>query len=424
MDLIKLPMNLGLIVVKILKEKNIEPRRVENGVFKGMLSLEFTQEELNLIKEINITNPSIGCLDGIENLNCLESLNITTTGSTAYQKSPASINDKDISKIAKIKSLKSLKIDNQSKISWVYLDHLENLEIVQITRNTSLEEISGLNQLDNVKEFIEYGNKVLFNLDGIDKLIEQNELEIFEIDFLHFDEVIKCSNKLNKMINCDFSETLRSDKTITYSFYQMLLFHKKCLEIANEVKKISQDKKTQIIYVENYLAKNISYDYEALKTQNRAHYQDGKQKGKSYGTNSAYNGIMFGSAVCEGYTRTMQYILKLIGIKSKNVHCIGGSNKISINTSYHDQITLPDDGYHSIIRIDSQDSIYYCDPCWDSCRFHNGDTTLPYCLLTKKEILRSHTLSFEEDEVIYDICFPRNYVLNVIESLNENNKKR
>ena len=330
MDLIKLPMGLGLMVVEILKKQNIEPRCVENGKFKGMLSLEFSQEELNLIKELNITNPSSGCLD------------------------------------------------------------------------------------------------------GIDKLIEQNELDIFELDFLHFDEVCDFLDKLN--FSCHFIETIRSKNiTIDYTQLQMLYFHKKCLEIAEEAKKNSQDERTQIIYVENYLAKNIVYDYDALKTKKRAHYENGAQRGKSYGTNSAYNGIMFGTAVCEGYTRTMQYILKLMGIKSKNVHCIGGANKISINESYHNQVSLPDDGYHSIIRIDSQNSIYYCDPCWDSCRLHRGDNTLPYCLLTKKEILKTHTLSFEEDDVIYDISYPRDYVSNVIEYLNEkeksnlnetNNKKR
>lgn len=432
MELIKLSTSLGLIVVEILKKQNIKPRTIESGTFKGMLSLEFSQEELDLVKELTIINPSYGCLDGIENLRCLESLSITTTGSTAYQKSPASINDRDILKIAKIKSLKSLKIDNQSKISWVYLDHLENLECVQITRNTALSEIFGLNKLHKVKTFIEYGNKELFTLDGIAELIKQNELEIFELDFLHFDEVYEFLEILN--FCCNFSETIRSKNiTVDYTTLQMIYFHKKCLEIAKAAREFSQDEMEQIIFVENYIAKNIVYDYDALKTKNRAHYQKGTQRGKKYGTNSAYNGIMFGSSVCEGYTRSMQYILKLLGIKTKNVHCIGGANKITINESYHNQVSLPDDGYHSIIRVDRQNSIYYCDPCWDSCRFHRGDTTLPYCLLTKKEIIKTHTLSFEEDDVIYDIPYPRDRVSTVVEilkntenynSTNNNNKKR
>lgn len=416
MELIKLPLHIGLLVTNYLKKRNIAPRKVETGPYKGMLNLEFTQEELDLVTEIDIVNPVKGCLDGIENLRCLERLHITTQGATAYKKSPASITDKDILKISKLKSLKSLKIDNQANISWVYLEHLENLEEVQITRNTSLEEIFGLNKLQKLREFVEFGNKELFTLECIGEMIANNALDIFEIDFLHFNEVCDFYDKLSKLINCDFTESLSGKTTtISYTFYQMLLFHKKCLEIAAEAQKISQDRRLQIIYVENYLAKNITYDYEALNTEKRAHYHEGKQQGKRNGTNSAYNGIMYGSAVCEGYTRTMQYILKLMGIKSKNVYCISGRDQISINHSYHNQVTLPDDGYHSIVRVEIDNSIYYCDPCWDSCRYHRGDTSLPYCLLTKKEISQSHTLSFEEDDVIYDISYPRNHVSTAIE---------
>lgn len=419
MDLIKLPMSLGLIVTEILKKQNIEPRKIEDGPYKGMLNFEFSQEELDLIKDMTINNPSSGCLDGIENLHFLESLSITTHGSTAYQLSPASINDKDISRIAKLKSLKSLKIDNQSKITWVYLDHLENLENIEITRNASLTEIFGLNKLHKAKDFVEYGNKELFMLDGLGELIEHNNLENIELDFLHFDELHEFIDKLDST-TCCFSETLRSrDITIDYTLLKMLYFHKKCLAIAELAKNFSSDWKAQIIFVEYYLAKNIVYDDEAKNRKNRAHYEKGVRRGKEYGINSAYNGIMYGSAVCEGYTRSMQYILKLMGYKSKNVYCLGGANKISINENYHNKVTLPKGRFHSIIRIDNQNSIYYCDPCWDSCRFHGKDTTLPYCLLTKKEILKSHSLSFEEDDVIYDIPYPRDYVSDIVNYLKE-----
>ena len=186
-------------------------------------------------------------------------------------------------------------------------------------------------------------------------------------------------------------------------------------------------KKSQIVFVEYYLAKNVFYDYQGKDSVNRAHFDGNKQKGKKNGVNSAYNGIMFGSAVCEGYTRSMQYILKLLGIKTKNVDCIGGANRILINKSYHNLVTLPDKDYHSIIRIDDENAIYYCDPCWDSCHFHRKDTSLPYCMLTKKEMSKTHTMSFEEDNVIYDIAYPRDYVLKIIQHINldkEDNQKR
>lgn len=148
MELIKMPLSLGIRIVNILREKNIEPRKNNSGPFKGMLSLEFTQEELDLITKLEIENPGSKELDGIEYLRNLEVLKITTIGRTAYEKSPASITDKDIKRVSKIKSLKSLTIDNQANISWLLLDDLQNLEELCITRNSNLEEIK---ELSNVK---------------------------------------------------------------------------------------------------------------------------------------------------------------------------------------------------------------------------------------------------------------------------------
>jgi len=404
-----MPINLGIRIVKLLEEKNILPRKNVSGPFKDMLSLEFTQDELDLITKLEITNPGHEALKGIEYLRNLEILNISTVGRTEYQKSPASITDKDIKNISKLKKIKILTIDNQPNISWILLEELQNLEELCITRNSNLEEINGLEKLLKLVSFEERGNKKMNTIDGIQSMINNNNLDVFEIDVLHYPEILNEAPKLVNMVNCTFSEQISGSqhKSVNYSFYQMLLFHKKCLEITEQAKKSSNDIRTQILFVERFLAENITYDYDALETKNRAHYVDGRQKGKSNGTNSAYNGIMFGSAVCEGYTRSMQYILKLMGIQTKNVYCISGKDKISINESYHNKTTLPDDGYHSIIRIDYNYEVYYFDPCWDSCRWHRGDKSLPYSFLTKKEISKDHTLSFEEDEIIYDIPIPR-----------------
>lgn len=143
MELIKLPMGLGLEIVKILKDKGYEPRKNK----LGLISLEFTQEELNQITELEFVNPIANCLEGIEYLSNLRTLKISTKGDTAYRIDNASINDKDIKRISKVTSLKSLTIDNQSEISWVYLDKLLDLEELNITRNSQIDEISGLDQL-------------------------------------------------------------------------------------------------------------------------------------------------------------------------------------------------------------------------------------------------------------------------------------
>lgn len=414
MDLIKLPIALGCLVVNILQDKGIKPRTGKNG----LCTFEYTQDELNLITELNINNPTFNCLDGIENLHNLEKLSISSSENSEYKLDNASISDKDIARISKLTKLKSLKLDNQAKISWVNLDHLINLENVEITRNPYLEEIAGLENLKKLNKFVEYGNIRLFNIDNLNLMLQQNNLELFMSDLLHFPDVIQSRDKLEDIASCYFVETFGDKKLIKYSCYELSLFHIRCYSVAERAAKFSYNKFDQITFVDEYLAKNIKYDYSGVDSDNRAHYDsNGKQKGKSGGTNSAYNGVMYGCAVCEGYTRSMQYILKLLGIKTKQVRCIGGKNRISINEHYHNQIELPNDDYHSIIRIDENNSIYYCDPCWDSCNWHRGKTTLPYCLLTQEEMSENHTLSFDEDEVTYDIKYPRYYISSVLDNI-------
>lgn len=415
MELIKLSMDLGLEVIKELRKKGYEPRKNK----MGLLSLEFTQEELEEVTELDFTNPRANCLRGIEHLPNLTTLKIQTTGATAYKKENASISDEDINRIAHTTSLRYLTIDNQSGITWIYLDKLLELEEITITRCSQVDEITGLKQLKKLKCFSEYGNKNLYNLEDIVELITTNELDILELDLLHYPEVESLRSKLMKMVNCNFIEVLSGKKVITYTCGQTDLFHRKCLALMEEIKSQSPNRRSFIVGVEKYLAEKITYDETGRKSKNRAFTENGKQRGKSGGTNSAYNGIMFGSCVCEGYTRAMQYLLKMAKIKTENVHCIAGADKIKVNPNYHNMITLPDDGYHSIIRIDDEDMLY-CDPCWDACCWRQGDQTLPYCLLTKEEISKDHTLSFEEDIVSNNhLRIPREQIQYTLENLSQ-----
>lgn len=413
MELIKLPLDIGLKIVDILKTKGMEPRKNK----LGLLSFEFTQEELNEITELTINNPTPNCLIGLENCKKLEKLVINSIYS-AYKKSNPSISDKDIAVISKITSLKSLTIVNQEKISWVYLDNLTNLEELIITRNNQLEEISGLDKLKQIHDVSIYGNKELYELPHIQELIISNDLDLLELDLLSYPEVCDLRSKLSNIINCSFKETLSHGGELSYNSGTASVFHKKSLEIIKNAVGSSRNNLDILILIEKYLAQNIVYDYEARDRENRAHFENGKKRGLNNGTQSAYNGLMLGSCVCEGYTRAMQYLLKVLNFKSKNVYCISGKDQIKINENYHNQIILPDDGYHSIIRVEINNEVYYCDPCWDSCRWHRGDQTLPYCLKNKRDILKDHTLSFEEDNVSIDgstISVSGDYIKGVCE---------
>ena len=396
MELVKLSYDVGLLVIEILKKKGHEPRTNKHG----LLSFEFTQEELDQIRELSINNPRADCLTNLEYLRNLEKLKITSSYS-AYSNNNPSISNRDIKTISKITSLRVLTLSNQSKISWVYLDNLVNLESLTIIRNNRLECVLGLDKLKKIHHVAIYGNKELYELPHIKELILSNEVELLDLDLLHYPEISDLKGKLSKIVACNFVE-YGVGHHISYGWGTAKILNDKCLRIVKEIVDKSRNVEETLILIEKYLAENITYDHDALKTDDRIHTHNGKRVGFKHGTQSAYNGLMLGSCVCEGYSRSMQYLLKLLGIRTKNVSCIGGKDQISINKRNHNKITLPDDGYHSIIRIELNSDIYYCDPCWDSCHWHWGDKSLPYCLKSKKDIMEDHTLSFEEDNITTD----------------------
>ena len=395
MDLIKLSYKIGIPIVNYLKAKGIEPRK-DNG---GSLTFQFTQEELDQVLEIKIDEPTQGCLQGLEFCHNLKSLSVVNKSYSAYNDRNMSISDADIKIISKLVSLESLSIVGQKGITWVDVTDLINLERLSIERNTSVDLIEGLETLKKIKEVSVFGNKELFELQGISALINNNKLDVLELDLLNYPEISDLMPQLLAIPTCQFYETCSSGKDVHYNCGTASLLHKRCLEIEKEI--LLQKPKNMIdtiILIEKYISEHITYDYDALERKERFHEEDGVKRGYNNGTQSAYNGLIYGSCVCEGYTRSMQYLLKLFDIKTKNVYCIGGKDKIKIN-SYGKQLELPDDGYHSIIRVETGDMIFYCDPCWDSCRWHRGDTSLPYCLKNRDDISKNHTLSFEETGV-------------------------
>ena len=100
---IKLPINLGCRVSKILQEKHNIPTRKNNF---GMLDFSFTEDELSLITSLELKNPVPGDLEGLHFLPNLQSLSVETRGITAHmqQKNIPSITDKDMAEISKCTS--------------------------------------------------------------------------------------------------------------------------------------------------------------------------------------------------------------------------------------------------------------------------------------------------------------------------------
>lgn len=172
-ELIKLPLSLGLKINEILKDKIGFVHR-ENKI--GMMTFEFTKEELGLIDKLNFENPVRGEIEGIELLPNLKTLVIKSQGNTAYKqdKNIASISDKDCACIYKCKNIKNLTVENQAKISYLDVSQMKKLHFLSVNRNSMLEEIDGLEDMTELWQLDCYGNESLMQIGDLNKTIMQN----------------------------------------------------------------------------------------------------------------------------------------------------------------------------------------------------------------------------------------------------------
>lgn len=415
--LIKLPMLLSLKINEILKSKIQFTPRTNN---MGILSSEFTDEELSLIDNLVFENPVRGAIEGIELLPNLRSLKIKSVGNPYYRQDKyiASISDKDGLSISECVNLELLEIENQANLSYIDVTKMKKLHSLSLIRNSGLEEIAGLNMLTGLWAIDCVGNESLTKIDQLKNIIMNNpELTDMNMDVLLFPDVVGYQTdgtieqdiiKRFEEMNISWQEILANGKNTRINNYQMMQMHKKAREALLEYVPENCENKTVVLGIEQYLAENIKYDRQALKSGHSYSYAASDTtlpnivSGTVGGANGAYNAFIYNTCVCEGYTRAMQYLLRLKGIKSHNVHCISGEDKLHMSSDKGDDkykiFDLPNDGYHSIISIDDMDYLYD-DTCWNAGRYQRGDKTLPWTLLTKEEISRDHTLSFGEKNI-------------------------
>ena len=413
--LVKLPMSLGLIVWNQLKEHGIEPRKTKLGI----IDFSFKKEELELITELKIVNPTSRNIEGISLLPNLKKLELESKGITAHKqkKMIASISDDEIKEIAQCTSLEELSIVNQAEISYIDVSRLSNLRVLEIHHNENLDEIIGLEEINGLWEIDIFGNNRLGKIENLDRIILSNEeLADLQLDVLSFPDAIglnRSTMEYNddaleaiKELDAKWKESMHGKTQIVINNAQMILLHNKACQILDENIPMGAETKDIIVGIERYMAKNVTYDYMGMNNGHTSgtKMQDGTylMSGPKKGCNGAFNALILNKCVCEGYTRGMQYLLKLRGIQTHNVDCYAGKDEThmadeSMKEDLYTTYTIPEDGYHSIICIDDYDALY-CDPCWDACQYQAkyGNKDLPYCLKTKAEISKTHTLSFDE----------------------------
>ena len=359
--LVKLPMSLGLLVWKQLKKHGIEPRKTKLGI----IDFSFKKEELDFITELKIVNPTSIDIEGISLLPNLKKLELESTGITAHKqyKMIASITDEEISEISQCTSLEELSIVNQAKISYVDVSRLSNLRVLEIHHNENLAEIIGLEAINGLWKINIFGNNRLGKIEGLDRIILANEeLEDLQIDVLNFPDAIglnRSTMEYNeealetiKDLYAKWKESMHGKTQIEINTAQMISLHNKACQILDENIPMGAETRDIVVGIERYMAKNVTYDYVGM---NNGHTSGTKMQNGTYlmsgpknGCNGAFNALILNKCVCEGYTRGMQYLLKLKGIQSHNVDCYAGKDEThmadeSIQEDLYTTYNIPED---------------------------------------------------------------------------------
>ena len=397
MNNVTLPLKLGLVVWDELEKKGIK-RRMHPKT--GLLSFDFSQEELDSIERLYLIDLASGSLNGISHLRNLKSLSIERTPTKVkghrlrsgvyvpqdhytLQKNVSSISDKDISEIEKIESLESLDIVGQSNITWIDVSRLTKLKYLNISGNMRLESIDGLEKLKSLEGLTLIANHELENADGLNTCLNNGHVDTVSLDPQLFPTAINYNHRtgtedirlIEKMkdldININFFETMTSVKDIKMNLHQMLMVHDKAKKIVKFIDEMHPSTRPRIMLTQAYLGDMVTYDTESLE-KNHTHSENGFVQGPTHGANGIFNCLYLNTCVCEGYTRGAKYLLGLQKIKSRQVRCIAEKDSGALVNKNKDKysldLNLPDDGYHSILLIqDSSSNEYgYCDPCWNA----------------------------------------------------------
>ena len=261
--LVKLPMSLGLIVWNQLKEHGIEPRKNKLGI----IDFSFKKEELELITELKIVNPTSRNIEGISLLPNLKKLELESKGITAHKqkKMIASISDDEIKEIAQCTSLEELSIVNQAEISYIDVSRLSNLRVLEIHHNENLDEIIGLEEINGLWEIDIFGNNRLGKIENLDRIILSNEeLADLQLDVLSFPDAIglnRSTMEYNddaleaiKELDAKWKESMHGKTQIVINNAQMILLHNKACQILDENIPMGAETKDIIVGIERYMS--------------------------------------------------------------------------------------------------------------------------------------------------------------------------
>lgn len=246
---------------------------------------------------------------------------------------------------------------------------MKNLKNLILINNSDLTTIVGLSKLKKLEKVVINSCPVKYIGDVKEYIDNTKDTAVNILSNLIFNSLFKETNINKYLSDClmsNLSNIKFSEKIHFYDEIYLLTLEQmnECYRLAKEILKTihleGKDQYEQTYLVYRYIISHVSYDHDSLKFRDLNYEKVLKESSpkKEYilrrmaYINSSLGALKRHGVVCEGYVNMAIYLLDLLGIKANLIVC------------------LNNDSLHSILKVRTYDSVFYCDPEKDS---HNQE---------------------------------------------------
>lgn len=313
--------------------------------------------------------------------------------------------------IADLPSLESIEVLATQKIQTINMRNVPNVYFINVSGNRELQEVSGIEDIEGLMRLQMRSNKKLSKMFDLKKVASKGDIDkiVLDISTLHLmsgdmEQLEAIAQNPNMRNSINWLEQIGPNST-RLDFGDGLEIEKKAQEILSQITTPEMSDTEKICAINSWFVENVSYDTQASDT--RDDVSEGKYSLSKVGVkinakaNTSYNSLVNGSAVCEGYTNGMKFLLNKAGIEAETVAC-----KIWTPTEARSEYVSKEQADHSIIRFKTEDGWFYSDPTWDS---DDKGKTSQYFFKTKEEMAQVHGLVDTERTVVSPKQRPQKY---------------
>lgn len=370
-----------------------------------------TQEQAEAVESLTIREDNTEVLSNFSNLKKLRILG---------KESSKELSDITISDLPKLESLEIL---GTKKTRTINLRNLPNTYYVNISGNKNLQEIVGLEDLEGLMNLYATDNKSLSKLFDLKRIAENPDIDKIKLDIstLHllseqYSDLSEIANNSNMKRSIQWLERV-DGQWFKLDYSEGIEIESKANKILGEVIDDSMSDLEKICAINTWLTENVKYDIGASDARDEV--LDGNYDMSRIGmlmnakANTSYNSLVGQTAVCEGYTNGMKYLLNRVGIEAETVPC-----KIWNSKEQRTDFVNRNEANHSIIRFKTKDGWFYSDPTWES----EQPDRRKYFFKTKDEMSKIHGLTETEITVESPEIRPQKYSNEILSEILTNQR--